>query len=62
MHSYRIYTLSRDEHISRPPRIITCEDDTIAFEEARQLLDGHALEIWDGTRLVGRLEPDHDTP
>ncbi len=62
MRSYRIYTLSRDEHINRPPRVITCEDDAAVLEEARQLLDGHALEIWDGTRLVGRLEPDHEAP
>ena len=55
---YRIFTLSKDEHIESPPRVIVSKDDETALKEARQLLDGHAFEVWDENRKVGRLEPE----
>ena len=55
---YRIFKLSKDEHIESPPRVIVAKDDEAALKEARQLLDGHALEVWDEKRKVGRLEPE----
>ena len=57
MPTYRIYTLSKDEHIDRAPLLIDCPDDEAAIEKARQFLDGHALEVWDQQRKIGRLEP-----
>jgi hypothetical protein len=32
-------------------------DDEAVIGHAKQLLDGHVLEIWDGARHIGRLEP-----
>jgi hypothetical protein len=37
-----------------------CADDEAVIHEAKQLLDGHAIEVWDLARLIVRLEPgDH---
>ncbi len=54
---YRIYTVTKDEHIQSPPRVIVSADDEAALKEALQFLDGHALEVWDEKRKVGRLQP-----
>jgi hypothetical protein len=62
MPTYRVYTLSKDEHIQSPPRVIDCPDDEAAIKEARRWLDGHALEVWDQHRKIGRLEPEQDGP
>jgi len=58
MPSYRIYALSKDDHVRGQPQTIHCADDTAAVAVAKQLLDGHALEVWNDSRLVKRLEPD----
>ena len=60
MPTYRIYAVSKDEHIHSAPRLIDCADDEAAMQKARQLLDGQALEVWEEKRKVGRLEPDDD--
>jgi hypothetical protein len=57
VHTYRIYTVTRDGHIHNPPRLVECDDDDAALKEARRFLDGEALEVWDRQRKVGRLEP-----
>jgi hypothetical protein len=44
-------------HIIQPPKLIEALNDQQAIEEARRIVDGHALEIWDEQRLVIRLEP-----
>jgi hypothetical protein len=45
----RIYTQS-----------IEAPNDREAVKQARQLLDRQALELWDGERLIARL--DHERP
>ncbi len=57
--AYRLYVLSSDGHITGPPDTIECEDDRGAIETAKQLLDGKAIEVWDGNRLVIRVEPNN---
>ena len=32
-------------------------DDTTAIEAAKQLVDGHDIELWDRDRFVGRFSP-----
>jgi hypothetical protein len=54
MPRYRLVTASSS---AAPPRVIHCADDMMAIQVARQLIDGHAIEIWHDTRLVDRLEP-----
>jgi hypothetical protein len=52
---YRIYTVGSDGHfIGFEP--LVCDDDAQAIEKAKQLLDGHDLQIWSGPRYVMRLE------
>jgi hypothetical protein len=56
MTSYRIYTMSAGNHIRRPPKIVECNSDQEAIEQAKQQLDGHDIEVWDGARPVTRLQ------
>jgi hypothetical protein len=60
MPTYRVYLIGRDQHIAGPPKVFECSDDDEVVYKAKQILDGHALEIWDGARHVGRLEPMHE--
>ena len=58
MTQYRLYTLSSERRkITGPPEIVDCTDDAAAVERATQLLDGHAIEVWESARLIVRLEP-----
>jgi hypothetical protein len=52
---YRLYFIDRTNHISRPPEMVECADDQEAIQKAKQFVDGHDVELWDGPRLVVRL-------
>jgi hypothetical protein len=59
MRDYRAYIFGIDGH-----RFIRVEDflsdhvdDVAALNAAKQLIDSHDVEIWDGGRLVARLSP-----
>ena len=55
MAEYRIYTVGIDGHfISFEPFV--GDDDEQAVEKAKQILDGHDLQIWSGPRYVRSLE------
>ena len=56
--SYRLYVLDRDGHVKEAPQIIECKDDDEAIQRARQSLAGKPIEIWDGARIVGKLQPN----
>jgi hypothetical protein len=58
MPTYRLYTLTSECHIAGPPNIVDCYDDQAAVVRAKQALDGHSIEIRNGSRLVGRLNPE----
>ena len=36
---------------------LTCANDEDAKKQTKQLVDGHAVELWQGTRLLIRFEP-----
>jgi hypothetical protein len=57
MPEYRAYIEGSDEdgHFVYFHPLI-CADDTEATEKAKQLVVGHAVELWCGERLVMRLE------
>jgi hypothetical protein len=55
MPDYRIYIIEKDEHIRRPPEVIDCQGDEAALAHAEKHLDGLAVEVWELTRLGGRL-------
>ena len=56
MPDYRIYQLVGGAHIQAPATVVRCGTDAEAIAHARQLLDGHDIEVWDGGRLVINLE------
>ena len=48
----RIYFLNTDGHISDPPEEVECVDDQVAIETAIPLLNGRAIEVWEGPHLM----------
>jgi hypothetical protein len=55
--SYRLYTVASECRIAGPPKIVDYQDDQAAVVGAKRALDGHSIEIWNGSRLVARLHP-----
>jgi hypothetical protein len=60
MPTYRVYVLWPDNRI-REMKILISANDRAAVLEAQEL-DGHAVEIWQGTRLVARVIPPQREP
>jgi electron transfer flavoprotein alpha/beta subunit len=58
MPEYRFRTIKKTGHIARQPSNYNLPNDAAAVEEAKQLLDGQTIEIWQGARNVARLDPD----
>ena len=58
MRWYRIYCVGPDDHFTRGEAIY-CGSDTEALAVAQRMV-GHpaAVEVWQGTRKVTRLEPE----
>jgi hypothetical protein len=54
---YRVYSLGEDDRILGPPRLIECADDESATQEAQRMLNSRALEVWNLTRRIAKLEP-----
>jgi len=59
MHEYRIFTFDENGRIAGPATILECIDGQAAVAQAQQQLNGRALEIWNGARMVVRLDPIH---
>lgn len=57
MPAYRFYSVKRDGHIAEPPAVHEFGRDDEALKEAKQRLNGHDIEIWQGARLVAYLVP-----
>jgi hypothetical protein len=36
---------------------LDCADDNVAMMTAKQLVDGHHVELWQRTRKIARFEP-----
>ena len=43
--------------ITGPATILECPDDQAAVDQAQQHLNGRAVEVWNGARMVVRLDP-----
>ena len=52
MFEYRIYTLSGDNHITGPADHVESDSDEAAIAEAKKLMAGLDVEVWQGTRCV----------
>jgi hypothetical protein len=57
---YRFYTITKNGHIDQPPVTRDLPNDKAAHEKAKQVLDGHDIEIWQAARLVAYLVPDKE--
>lgn len=57
MSDYRFYFLLPHGRIDGPSRDYQCPDDDAALIEAKQLLDGQAIEIWQVKRIVAASTP-----
>lgn len=60
MRDYRAYILGTDGHrFVRVKEFLSDQpDDVTALSAAKQLVDGHEVELWDCGRLVARLSLD----
>ena len=58
MPEYYLYTIKKDGHSDGPPKVVECQDDEAAVKKAKQLLDDRLIEIWEGARVVMRLDPN----
>ena len=57
MADYRVYHVDQGGHIVGPPDEFTCDDDDVAIQRAKRLIDGHDVELWQLARLVYRSIP-----
>jgi hypothetical protein len=51
VNEYRIYLIGSDGHIKSRVDLI-CADDEAAKEHAKQLVDGHDVELWQLDRKI----------
>ena len=58
MLEYRAYLIGRDGHIVHRVDIL-CVDDEAAKERAQLLVDGHTVELWQGTRRIATFSTRH---
>lgn len=55
MAEYRAYLVGKDDHF-KDVRVLDCPDDATAIAEAKALLDGADIELWQLGRMVIRLD------
>jgi hypothetical protein len=55
MQHYRVYIIGQDGHFIRSIDL-NCADDSAAIESAKQLIDGHDLELWQRDRRIARFD------
>jgi hypothetical protein len=58
MPTYRIYRIDSEGNIPEPSKAIECEDDDEAVAQARRYVDGLAVELWLGARLIRRFKSE----
>jgi hypothetical protein len=52
---YRAYAVGPDGHFMWSNEFVAANDEA-AFEHARQFVDGHDVELWNGGRFVAKLK------
>jgi hypothetical protein len=57
MYDYRVYLLNKLGQVDDVPRLVKCATDEDATKRARQLQGHQAVELWQGDRLVIKIEP-----
>ena len=61
MQEYRAYVIGPDGRITRRVDLL-CEDDEAAQKQAKQLVDGHVVELWQFGRKVATRANLSDQP
>ena len=51
MNEYRAYIVGPDGRILRRVDLV-CEDEDVAKDRAKQLVDGHDVELWQSSRRI----------
>jgi hypothetical protein len=59
MQEYRAYLIGSDGHIIQRADLI-CADDETAKERAKQLVDGHDVELWQLGRKIATFSYRHE--
>jgi hypothetical protein len=59
MAEYRAYIIGSDGHFLRAIEILCADDDT-AKEYAKNLVDGHDVELWQGERKIEAFKRTHE--
>ena len=59
MADYRAYIIGIDGHFIKAIELV-CPDDDTAKEYAKQLVDGHDVELWQGDRQVEKFKHAHE--
>jgi len=59
MQEYRIFLIGSDRRIAEAAKIVKCPDDQAALAQAQQYLDGRAVEVWKGARMIAHFDPIH---
>jgi hypothetical protein len=55
MQGYRAYSLDEDGHIVGRTDLV-CADEQSAKQQARQLVDGHDIELWQGDKKLATFK------
>ena len=55
MPNYRVYFIGPDGHFINFKPLI-CAGDDEALAEAKELVDGHDIELWSGPKFIIRLD------
>jgi hypothetical protein len=55
MSHYRAYVIGQDGHFIKSV-ILDCESDDAAIEAAKQLVDGHDIELWQLDRQIAKFD------
>lgn len=58
MAGYYAYIFGHDGHITCRVEIV-CRDDEMAVERAKQLVDGHDVELWRRDRRIATFQGHH---
>ena len=55
--AYRVYILAENGTIDNVVRLAANDDDH-AIEYAKSMVDGHAIDLWDGLRFIDQFPPN----
>ncbi len=56
---YRVYPVTKDDHLAGVPISVDCGTDQEALSRARQFVNGKDVEVWQEKRRVGRILSTH---